>query len=502
MQVSKIDQNLGWVMLTEISLKQRAKHIKCGEEEPSCTNCVTKGLRCYGRDTDHSSRIIRPVYLDIDHFRSTFLRATPSSPFDRLEQHALYFFQNQTLPLLCAVFPSQIWAQALLAVAQSVPAIKHLVIAISAYHLAQHTRSTTEASNSAMMYALQNYTKATRSVREIIDSEKPPIKIIKLACIIFIILEYLRGDRQATVLHLSIGMRLLNYSRCFAELDSFERDIDCTLSGLSFIQSLHGRPRDSQLPALGCLPEPMVDATPFASISEARASIMHLCSRSFRISRQMEEQQSPLQSPDALSEQNQLMTQFQLWSTKVDKITINNEADEKAIELLKAYHINSHIALLTSTTQYQTSFDQYNSMFRSVIDILDRVVDSLLSPSGEPVPFSVNLAIIPCLFFAVTKCRHPQMRRRALSILRRAPQREGLWDARQAALVAEHVIKLEEQRLEEGRFEKYCSIPEEDRVHYVDIRQMTSDNKFSLCIIFKRRPYATCVDLEESFVYI
>ncbi|KAH8424909.1 Zn(II)2Cys6 transcription factor domain-containing protein [Aspergillus melleus] len=53
--------------------------------------------------------------------------------------------------------------------------------------------------------------------------------------------------------------------------------------------------------------------------------------------------------------------------------------------------------------------------------------------------------IIPMLYWSSLKCRDPLVRRRALAVLSRGPQQEGLWRKKRFLKVTGMVIDLEEQ---------------------------------------------------------
>ena len=59
--------------------------------------------------------------------------------------------------------------------------------------------------------------------------------------------------------------------------------------------------------------------------------------------------------------------------------------------------------------------------------------------------FTFEISIIPYLFFAATYCRCPITRRECVALLERNPPREGLWDAKQCAVLARRTIEIEEE---------------------------------------------------------
>jgi hypothetical protein len=58
--------------------------------------------------------------------------------------------------------------------------------------------------------------------------------------------------------------------------------------------------------------------------------------------------------------------------------------------------------------------------------------------------FSLSLGLISPLYITVTRCRDPSIRRRALYLLYTCNRKEGIWDSRLAAHVAQRIVEVEE----------------------------------------------------------
>ncbi len=59
----------------------------------------------------------------------------------------------------------------------------------------------------------------------------------------------------------------------------------------------------------------------------------------------------------------------------------------------------------------------------------------------------LDAGIVLPLYFVATKCRVRRIRWKAIELLRRAKRQEGLWNSVLTALVAERVIRIEEEGL-------------------------------------------------------
>ena len=65
-------------------------------------------------------------------------------------------------------------------------------------------------------------------------------------------------------------------------------------------------------------------------------------------------------------------------------------------------------------------------------------------------------------FLIATRCRDPNLRRRALQVLWQLPRQEGIWQSTGAAAIAQRWIEVEEEGL--GTIQCASDIPEHRRV--------------------------------------
>jgi Fungal Zn(2)-Cys(6) binuclear cluster domain/Fungal specific transcription factor domain len=82
-------------------------------------------------------------------------------------------------------------------------------------------------------------------------------------------------------------------------------------------------------------------------------------------------------------------------------------------------------------------------------DIHRFALDETNSPNSNSTStikptFSMSLGIIPPLYMTGTRCRHPAVRRKAIRLLSLCNRREGIWDSRLSAKVANRVMEIEE----------------------------------------------------------
>jgi hypothetical protein len=140
-----------------------------------------------------------------------------------------------------------------------------------------------------------------------------------------------------------------------------------------------------------------------------------------------------------------------------------NDAQEGAVKLLSIHlHLN-RICLATALSTNETDFDSYLPDFAAIIPLASAFLETSnrnastdrkysaatgnpVHPSGRRSMFSFGLHVIAPLYYVVTKCRHPLIRRAALDVLKRnSSRRENLWRANIMAEIAARTIRLEEQ---------------------------------------------------------
>lgn len=100
------------------------------------------------------------------------------------------------------------------------------------------------------------------------------------------------------------------------------------------------------------------------------------------------------------------------------------------------------------------AFDGYTHLFQKLVtkagDLahfrnipVDFVIDTKGCQAGG-LNFTVDIGLIPPLYYTAIKCRVPSIRREAIGILHHVPHREAMWDALVVAAAAEKVVHLEE----------------------------------------------------------
>lgn len=303
---------------------------------------------------------------------------------------------------------------------------------------------------------------------------------ILIACAMFAAIEMLFGDVKAAAKHIRSGMSLLHWfinRRHEAHLVSpttadglntiTERcsDVSRTHSKRSFLDGhlpdLTGFlvVLDVQLmsfPSLADheLPEradhgvsPAMSGRQIYSFTDLPTKLYCITSEALHWCRN---QAFPLKyaesKPSALYEsQMHLVAHLVAWCSTYSS-TDSTEASLESVNLLITYHL-AIMRVHTALSNHENIYSDTVCMdsFREIL----RFATSILQPSKSECPASRRLSLdtntIEAVYHVAIKCRDETLRLHALNLLRCAG-REGVWDGMAMAVVAEHVISLEERQ--------------------------------------------------------
>lgn len=144
------------------------------------------------------------------------------------------------------------------------------------------------------------------------------------------------------------------------------------------------------------------------------------------------------------------------------------KSEEVTRNVLRIQHFAASIQIATFFYNDQLAYDAYISDFTQIIDLGSKIVQDPAF-STEWGKFSVDIGVVQPLYYVACRCRHPILRRRAISLLYRAG-REGVWDGEAMSAVASWVMEREEREepVTESK-ERDNFIPEERRLREIGI---------------------------------
>ena len=95
----------------------------------------------------------------------------------------------------------------------------------------------------------------------------------------------------------------------------------------------------------------------------------------------------------------------------------------------------------------EMGWDAFTARYERIVDLAALVIEPASCGNRTTPEFSIDMDTVAPLFAVASRCRHPVIRRKAITLLYAAPRQEGIWNSILAAQVAEQVVRLEEEGL-------------------------------------------------------
>jgi len=394
----------------------------------------------------------------------------------------LEFYYHCAGRTLSSKFDEGFWTRTTLQLAQTEPSIRHALVALGYLTRAEpgslrHARSGFIATHEHKTL-FRHYNKAMSSLMHRMKEPSYTSDIGLVACLLFVCLEFIRGDYHTAFTHLKSGLEIMSerVRRGDAAIpDSlvglFNRTMTAALLyGMTvpdiFNVSITGPQSYPQL-TFGFyeMSSPLPQSYPpqaFTSLAEAEVAHTQLRNASILFIREWGQKlflHIPV-SLDAIVLQTQLTRCLEAWERSFMLLVQHgrlSEEDRVKASTIKLIHYPLYIAVPVATVLDQMAYDAYTAGFEAIIHHARIVLASMgLIPDNTKLPmppkpganFTFEISLIPSLYYCVTRCRCPTIRREALSLLELNPPREALWDAEQHAVVGRRVIEIEEQEVD------------------------------------------------------
>ncbi|KAJ6015685.1 hypothetical protein N7540_010276 [Penicillium herquei] len=464
----------------------KIRRVKCDESRPACRRCVSTGRACdgYGIWGGGGNPYGQP---QSNRALSVYCTPVPSGSMTADEQMYFNWFMEKTTKKFAGLFASEFWETLVLQASAQEPAVRHAVVALSAAHRFDRTDKPwtipVTYGFDAEQFTLQQYNKAINFLRSTLGPTNPyTLRVALITCLVFVTLEFLRGQYKMGSSHLRYGIKLLsNISsphprslmspNILSPAEDFAHNalID-SYSRLTVQSALFG-----QVPSDLCITtrDPKEHAIPytFPDILDARRTLDDLLNRVHCLKRYYYDLYSE-ESQDESSmfeTQKRILADLSLWrksfNASLPHIDSGKGISEKfRTTLLSVYHEMATIMASVCLSDDEMIFDSYTDNFiailkgfsdlwnlwASVTTEVKEVKDIFSTPESDLDchDFTVESGFIPPVYFTALKCRIPQIRRQAVRILKAAPHREGVWNGALLAQVLDEVIRIEEDATE------------------------------------------------------
>lgn len=456
----------------------KIRRIKCDEGKPSCSKCTSTGRKCDGytsnpccnqnatTDTAHETATTSEIGLPTPLLDAQLHVNLPSYGWNLAEgdKRSIHHFVHRSAKDLTGPFQSQVWGSYVLSLCATSPAIQNAVIALSGFHERFCSPVTAVAS---LQGCFQHYHKAVKNINSLLDGQNrkstSTIQETLVACAIFICIEILIGNDAAALTHLEGGLGILRQMHTTMSsntssttdpkvVDLFGLFARLDLQALSFVGS---RPSIEPIRVSTPLPNP-----PASNLYRVIRRAQHF----------LRSTAEPLKYSDEISavafrERELHLANLDSWYQAFKSQRSYIKTAENIANLLVVYH-STRIKLLVCLGPFEIAYDTCSTNFRAIVEAADCILASRLPSclSDHKKYFTLESSIIEPLYFTSLKCRHPQLRRRALSLLRRSGK-EGIWDGIVMAEIANFVIALEDGRTDSDEYTSELCVEEWRRVH-------------------------------------
>lgn len=443
------------------------------------------------------------------------------------EKRAIHYSREKVAPVLSGSLDSSFWSRLVLQVGDSEPAVRLAIMAVgslfehmeheASFHPTNHSQAV--VTGRRYQFAIQCYNKAISALMRRMEQGDSAGDIALLTCVLFICVEFLQGNEVEALALCLKGSKMLqsvpntNYDLGTAPIPQWQmkssvimEDVSPTFIRLGILSTLFGQPIETGTP-LNVLVEPPPPELSFSfrSLSEARDELYNLIETcQVVLCAAMIYKCGPdanLIAPGSLhAHKHRMLVNLKNWAAAFTIVNSSLDpcasySDIYAATLLQLYHLIVYIWVSTCVDKGETVFDSHMAEFTSIVELSESLLAKGIAANALP-HFTFEMGLIPPLYFTAINCRHPALRRKAVSLLRQGSRRESLWDAESLARVAERVIELEEIGLESGTD---ASPEERCRVHDAAISQrVLTRERNGYPIQFKLRPSG----LDLNFAYV
>jgi hypothetical protein len=427
------------------------------------------------------------------------------------------FFKDISIKHLNEYRPCEPWRNTLMFLSQTVPSVRHAAIALALIH-----RNYLDRHSNSRVYQppflkerlpdkapLLHYNRAIQLLLnpESGDSTKT-IAVTLLVCYLFTCFDHLAGDDVQAVKHLRGGVAL---SRTIDSITLNNRTNDDAQSSdvYAIICQVTKQIRRLDMQAVMFL----VDWTPaniqetsishlalfnstFESLDQAADHLQILVAQAIGL-RNTEQQISPTgtMSPFSSPLKNIVLGQLKTWSSLFENFvqqTSPSESDfetDPLVSLLRLQHTIAWTLLSGYGPGREMDYDNFLPQFQQCVALASEVAAAHQRYSGSSrSTFTPEIGFIPALYIIGVKCRHPNVRREVLSILRRQPIREANWDSISTAKIVERVIEIEEATTGEEQIVQFMEqVPVWQRIEalsYIHIQEGESAARLDITYTF------------------
>lgn len=370
-----------------------------------------------------------------------------SSP---IEARAFEYYRIQSAPVLGNIMDSDFWGGLVLRLSVSEPIVRHAVLALSSLHEFVSTRHLKQQPQIDPALIFYEYGKAINALRKWEPVEGPMIPL--LTSLLFTCLEFMMDHEQGAKLHILQGRNLLCDlgSGQPSVVDMVKTNLVPMYTRLGLAAFLYGSCPPPVPENLKSFSKPPAQ---FKDMAEARSCLYQLLDEGLRFSvtvKPMIYKGENIDVVELQAKQQKMLSYLSQWNAAFTVLTSSMRSNHSGLSvqhLLKIYYHAAVIWLSTSLSPQEEAYDAHLGDFAAIVQSASTILNA--SHRGSQLhAFSFETELVAPIYWTVTKCRHPALRRAALKLLLQDEllgRRENLWNSNEAVTIAMRVIQLEEQ---------------------------------------------------------
>lgn len=413
--------------------------------------------------SDSSSTLLAPRKMLSD----------PALILDQRGHRSLHYFQHRASREFSGYFDNDFWSCLVLQIGHRESCVRQLIVALGTLHESFQTGDDTPGNSEADSLRNQSISEYTKGVRllndHIFNRGWAALDVTLASSVLCIIFEWLRGAYSAAHTHLRSSLSILSQwhtngaslPNCTSFWSPGGHMIRTKLEPLYTTMVLQAR----TMPSFPAVPLRLARQTrdemePFSTLKEARDMLYSLLAY---LLPEILSHSNTAATLETQEDRNlgRLLAQWSINFTEylARNPTADNPSDNPGVEVLKLWHIGGHMLFANRHSQTETAHDQFHAEFDLIVAGAERLLlHSSSSAASYTSCFSVDIGVVPLLYFVAVKCRHPQTRRRAVALLEASPRRrEAVWDSVGAARLAREIVAIEEEGL--GDVRGYRDVP-------------------------------------------
>lgn len=373
------------------------------------------------------------------------------------EWQAYSYYVHRLSNSIGGVLDLQFWQDIVLQSSHSCPPVRYAVYAVANLFRHENTTCKFDCDCQYKRTALRYYNKSIVDLPTDLASCEP-IHIPLLTCVLFICIESIQHNDENVLALIERGCLMLQELPGSLSTRSGEYEyLVAAFRRLRVLSSLFGR---SVNYSQNIYDDSLATSSEFENTGRARNALYSILNSvlDFRRMatdgrrlpilnkarvRQLHDRQRQLKKSHA-DWYRAFQKSSQTWKLRKDSRETDSVHHENSLALLETQFLISSIWAVTALYVEESLYDQHFEQFKVIVENSQSILRTRCSDTAEQSEFRFELGLIPALYVVAIKCRDPDLRRQALSLLTLTPNREGMWHSAESASVAERVIELEE----------------------------------------------------------